>query len=207
MSEQPSTDGLPANASPQRFHVKQRITPFVNRYEVLADVDGQPGPLIGLAQQKRLKLKEEITVYSDAERSRPVLSIKADRRIDIRSAMTVTDATDGSELGTLRKKGAKSLLRSTWQVEQPGMPPLEVTERNLVVALLRRFLGLVPFVGDVPIPWVFHFDGIAPDGTVVLTHTRKWGIRDRYVLEIRDPRLDARLAIALAICLDALQHR
>ena len=40
----------------------------------------------------------------------------------------------------------------------------------------------------------------------MLSHTRRWGIRDRYVLEIDSPVLDRRLAIAMAICLDAMQH-
>jgi uncharacterized protein YxjI len=41
----------------------------------------------------------------------------------------------------------------------------------------------------------------------VLTHTRLWGLRDRYVLELADPGRDARVAIALAVCLDAMQKR
>ena len=86
------------------------------------------------------------------------------------------------------------------------MAPVVVTERNLAIALLRRFWGLVPYLGDVPLPWVFHFDGTSSDGARVLTHTRRWGIRDRYVLDV-EPPLDSRLAIAMAICLDAMQKR
>jgi uncharacterized protein YxjI len=36
---------------------------------------------------------------------------------------------------------------------------------------------------------------------------KKFGLRDRYVIEIKDPRLDRRLVIAQAVALDALQHR
>jgi uncharacterized protein YxjI len=46
----------------------------------------------------------------------------------------------------------------------------------------------------------------APRRHEVFSHTRRWGIRDRYVLEVHPP-LDSRLAIALAICLDAMQGR
>jgi hypothetical protein len=77
----------------------------------------------------------------------------------------------------------------------------------MAVAVLRRLWDFIPFASNVPVPWVFHFDGTDPSGAVVLTHDRTWGIRDRYVLEVADPRYDARLAIALAICLDALQKR
>ena len=82
-----------------------------------------------------------------------------------------------------------------------------MTVRSLPIALLRRFWNLLPYLGDVPLPWVFHFDGTDSGGNPVLTHTRLWGWRDRYVLEVVSPQLDARLAIALAICLDAMQKR
>ena len=36
---------------------------------------------------------------------------------------------------------------------------------------------------------------------------KKWGLRDRYVVEIQHPRLDRRLVIAMAVGLDALQGR
>jgi hypothetical protein len=110
-------------------------------------------------------------------------------------------------VGQLRKKGAASLVRSTWELEQPGLPPVVVQERSMAIALLRRLWGMVPYLGDLPVPWVFHFDGTEPSGRMLLTHTRRWGFRDRYVLELLDPAVDARLAIALAVCLDAMQKR
>lgn len=155
--------------------------------------------------QKRLALKEQITVFRDESAREPVLTITADRRLDLRSAMTVR-VPSGEVLGTLRKRGAASLLRSTWELEQPGLPVVVVAERSVAVAVLRRVWDQVPLAGSVPVPWVFHFDGRTPDDEVVLTHTRLWGIRDRYVLEVSPP-YDQRLAIAMAICLDALQGR
>ncbi len=196
----------PAPAGPARFHVQQRITPFQNTYRVLADVGGEPGPLIAFAKQKRMAFKEQFTLYGDESASRAVLTIAADRRIDIRSTMTVRDPA-GAVVGQLRKKGAASLVRSTWELEQAGLPPVLVQERSVAVALLRRLWDFVPFLNNVPVPWVFHFDGTDASGRTVLTHTRLWGLRDRYVLEVLDPALDVRLAIALAVCLDAMQKR
>ncbi len=189
-----------------RFHVQQKITPFQNTYRVFGDVDGEPGPLFAYAKQKRMAFKEQFTVYGDESQDRVVLMIAADRRLDIRSTMTVKDHL-GAVVGQLRKKGAASLLRSTWELDQPGLGPVVVQERSMAVALLRRFWDLVPYASSIPVPWVFHFDGTDASGRTVLTHTRLWGIRDRYVLDVQDPALDARLAIALAICLDAMQKR
>ena len=176
-----------------------------NTYRVHADAAGGPGPLIAFAKQKRLAFKEQFTLYRDESGREPVLTIVADRRLDVRSTMTVRDPS-GAVVGTLRKRGAASLVRSTWELEQPGLPVVVVEERSVPVAVLRRLWDLVPVAGDLPVPWVFHFDGRTPSGEVVLTHTRTWGLRDRYVLEVSPP-YDQRLAIALAICLDALQSR
>ena len=201
------TEPMPAPAAlGNRFHIRQKITPFQNTYRVFNDAGGEPGGLIAFAKQKRMAFKESFTLFGDEAATRPVLTIAADRRIDVRSTMTVRDPA-GTVVGALRKKGAASLVRSTWELDQPGLPPVVVQERSMVIALLRRLWGLVPWVGDVPVPWVFHFDGTGPDGQKVLSHTRRWGIRDRYVLEVHDPRVDARLAIALAVCLDAMQKR
>jgi uncharacterized protein YxjI len=189
----------------QRYHILQKITPFQNVYRVHADAHGEPGPLIAFVKQKRMALREAFTVFRDEAGTQPVMGIKADRRIDIRSVMNVTD-NNGQVIGQLRKKGAVSLVRSTWEMEQPGLPVITITERSVAIAILRRIWGNLPYVGAFPVPWVFHFDGTVGDH-VVLTHTRKWGIRDRYVLETHDPRIDGRLAIALAILLDAMQHR
>ena len=197
--------GPQQHSAPARFHLAQKISPMQNVYRVHADVAGEPGPLIAFAKQKRLAFKEQFTLYRDEAATEPVLTITADRRLDVRSAMTVRDPS-GSVVGTLRKRGAASLLRSTWELEQPGLPVVVVEERSLGVAVLRRVWDLVPVAGSVPVPWVFHFDGRTPTGEVVLTHTRLWGVRDRYVLEVSPP-YDQRLAIALAICLDALQSR
>ena len=198
---------VPGNAFVgNRFHVRQKITPFQNVYRVFADANGEPGALVAYAKQKRMAFREQFTLYSDEGAHWPILGIKADRRIDISSVMRVSDPQTGAVIGMLRKKGRRSLIRSTWEVEQPGMPVVTVQERNLVIAILRRVWGLIPYANNLPVPWVFHFDGTTA-GAPVLSHTRLWGIRDRFVLQIESPVLDRRLAIALAICLDAMQHR
>jgi uncharacterized protein YxjI len=193
--------------APARYHVHQKVTAFANQYRVLGDDGGRPGPLIAYAKQKRLAFKEQFTLYADERATRPVLLVKADRAIDVRSVLSVTDPATGALLGRIRKRGAASLVRSTWELEQPGLPVVTVQERSAAIAVLRRLWGFLPFASAVPVPWVFHFDGRTSDGTLVLSHTRRWGIRDRYVLEVHVPQLDHRLAIALGVALDALQQR
>ena len=52
----------------------------------------------------------------------------------------------------------------------------------------------------------YHFD-FTCNGQPTFSVVRKWGLRDRYVVDVQDPRFDRRLVIAMAVALDALQGR
>ena len=107
----------------ERFAVTQRLTMMVNRYEIRALRDGAPGELFAMAQQKRIALRESVTFYADEDRRPPVFGFRADRRLDLGATYAVTDGA-GRTIGSFRKDFARSLLRSTWHLEQPGMGSL-----------------------------------------------------------------------------------
>jgi uncharacterized protein YxjI len=183
----------------QTFHLKQRITLMVNQYEVLtSDASGNPGELVAFAQQKRMALKEQVTLYTDSSKSQAVAGFKARQMIDLGATYDVTDES-GSAIGNFRKDFAKSLLQSTWHLEQPSIGVVTGKERSLPVALLRRFVSFLSFLP-------YHFD-FARNGAVAFSVNKKFALRDRYVVTINDPALDRRLVIAMAVALDALQAR
>ncbi|GAB3191370.1 hypothetical protein GCM10027261_01020 [Geodermatophilus arenarius] len=190
-----------------RFAVRQRITVMVNRYEVRAvGPDGTEGELLAMAQQKRLKLKEEVVFTADEERTRPVFSFRARQRLDVHAEHDVLDE-QGRPLGTFSKRFGASLLRSTWDLSVPGLTAVG-RERRPVIAVLRRVWELIPYLGDVWVPFVFHFDFVdTATGRPVLVVERRKSIRDRYDVTVPDPRLDFRVAAAMAVALDALQSR
>ena len=189
------------------FFVKQRITLMVNRYEVLAaNPDGTEGQLLALAEQKRMKLKEEVVFYADEAKSRRVFSFKARQRLDVSAEHDVLDEY-GNPLGMFSKQFGASLLRSTWNLSAPGIDAVG-RERRPVIAILRRVWDLIPYVGDVWVPFVFHFDFVdTRTGAAVLVSERQKTIRDRYSVTVPDPRLDFRVAASMAVALDALQSR
>lgn len=118
--------------------------------------------------------------------------------MDVGATYDVTDAT-GTPIGLFRKDFAKSLLRSTWHVEQPGVGTATGQERDQVVAILRRFFSSLSWLP-------YHFDFVI-DGQPAFSVIKKWGLRDRYVVDIPHPRFDRRLVMAMAVALDALQAR
>ncbi len=210
---QPHQPAPPAAVQPaagQRFRVRQKLTMMVNRYEILAvDAAGNETGLIALAQQKRMAFKEQVTFYADEAKTRPVFGFKARSRMDLGATYDVTDP-QGTAIGWFRKDFGKSLLRSTWHIGTPDGFQGMGQERNQTVAVLRRIWELIPFVGEIPVPWMFHFDFTAADGSVVLSSTRKPALRDVYEIEvpsINGWQLDWRVAAAMAVALDALQSR
>ena len=192
--------------STDTFQISQRVTMMVNRYEIRTiDPGGGTGDLLAFAQQKRMALKEEVTFYTDESRTVPVFSFKARQRLDLGAVYDVFDDR-GQPIGWFRKDFGRSLLRSTWHLGAPGVEATG-TERNQTVAVLRRFWDFVPFLGDIPVPWVFHFDFVDTAGQVVLTSERKRSLRDRYLVTVPGRRLDGRVAAAMGVALDALQGR
>jgi uncharacterized protein YxjI len=181
----------------QTLLMKQRITLMVNQYEILtADANGNSGAPVAFAQQKRLALKEQVTLYTDSSKQTVLAGFKARQVIDLGATYDITDG-NGASIGTFRKDFAKSLLQSTWHFEQPGVGTVTGTERSLAVALLRRFvLGFLPY----------HFDFVR-NGQVAFSVNKKFALRDKYVIQINDGQLDRRAVMAMAVALDALQAR
>jgi uncharacterized protein YxjI len=179
--------------------VRQRVRLMVNQYEIhAAGPDGSEGPLLAFAQQKRMAFKEQVTLYTDDTKQQPVFGFRARQRIDLGATYDVTDAA-GTPIGLFRKDFAKSLLRSTWHVEQPGLGVATGQERNIVVAIRRRFVDSLSWLP-------YHFD-FTMNGQSAFSVIKKWGLRDRYVVDIHNPHLDRRIVMAMAVGLDALQSR
>ncbi|HZB19306.1 MAG TPA: hypothetical protein VE463_05660 [Blastococcus sp.] len=190
-----------------RFFIKQRVTVMVNRYEIVAaNPDGTEAHLLAFAEQKRMKLREEVTFFADESRSRAVFSFKARQRLDVHAEHDVFDEY-GTVLGSFSKQFGASLLRSTWNLSAPGLQAVG-RERRPVIAVLRRIWDFIPYIGDVWVPFVFHFDFVdTASGATVLVSERQKAIRDRYEVTVPDPRLDFRVAASMAVALDALQSR
>ena len=190
-----------------RFFIKQRVTVMVNRYEIVAaNPDGTEAHLLAFAEQKRMKLREEVTFFADESRSRAVFSFKARQRLDVHAEHDVFDEY-GTVLGSFSKQFGASLLRSTWNLSAPGVQAVG-RERRPVIAVLRRIWDFIPYIGEVWVPFVFHFDFVdTASGATVLVSERQKAIRDRYEVTVPDPRLDFRVAASMAVALDALQSR
>jgi hypothetical protein len=152
---------------------------------------------MGVAQQKRMAFKEQVTFYSDESKTRPVFGFKARARLDLNSGYDITDE-NGQQIAFFRKDFGASLLRSTFHLEGPGYTGTG-QERSQLVAIVRRFTD-IPFL---PI----HFDYVDSSGAPLLGVERQASVRDKYTVHVPDQRVDFRVAAAVAVAMDALMAR
>ena len=200
-------------AQHDRFFIRQRIRPVINQYEVstLGSDEKSAGDPVCFVEQKRMKLKEDLRAFTDDSKTTEVFRIKAQQVWDPRARYDVTDPM-GEPVGQLQKVFGRSLLRSTWRIYNPGGDEIGwARERSMLVALFRRLVGFVPYVGDfadwLPIP--YHFDYFVQDQPIGGLK-RLLGVRDRHRLDVSgdsDRTIDRRVVLALAVGMDALQAR
>jgi uncharacterized protein YxjI len=199
-----------------RLIVEQKITAFTNKYTVYdVTAEGKKGNLVAFAQQKRIALKEKITSYGDEAKAQVAFTLRAEKVMDVHGRYFVEDA--GNQLiGSFKKDFAKSLLNSTWLIlGADDQPKITIAESNLALALLRRFSGLIPIVGEfvnILVTFLrYHF--VFTDATTkepVGRYQKTTLIRDHYLLSMDDAaykQQDWRVYAAMAVALDALQSR
>lgn len=191
------------------YFVDQLIRPIANLYRISTlGADGSsPGQPLAFVRQKKLAIKEDIRFFADETEAEELFRIKARAVFDVRGRFDIT-TPEGERIGLLEKVFGISLLRSTWRIYDANEQQVALAkEKSMATAILRRGIDLVPYGELVPI--LFQFT-ILMDGREVGELRRPIGLRDRYILKLGgdpDRRIDRRVAVALAIALDALQSR
>lgn len=130
-----------------RYHIKRQAIALTGKVRVY-DPSGQ---LALFSEQRMFRLREDIRVYADEEKTRELLTIKARSILDFSAAYDVIDSSTGAKAGVLRRKGLRSMLRDEWEVLDPQDRQVGIlTEDSLNLALLRRLLfSLIPQNYDI----------------------------------------------------------
>ncbi len=199
-----------------RLVIEQKITAFTNKYKVLNPSEtGEASDLKAFAQQKRLAFKEKVTFYGDEQKTNESFTFRAEKIMDVHGRYIIED-NNGQVIGMFRKEFKKSLLVSSWiLMAADGTELFGVKENSVAIAVLRRFIGFVPFVGDILdiIIKFFRYHFVFSDimtGQEVGQYKKTKLLRDHYLLSVSDDawsRLDWRVFAAMGVALDALQSR
>ncbi len=202
-------------ASTDRILVQQVFRPIGNEYRISIPAPGTTGegePLL-FVKQKKMSVREDIRFRLGPDDAPHLFRIKSRSVFEFAGKHAVLDDSD-QEIGSLQKSFGRSLLRSHWLVyDAQGVQVLEAHEASWIVALIRRFIELVPFIGDIlfGLQWL-PFNFVLRHGDREIGSYRRvlGSFRDRYVLEVDhegSAAIDRRLLVAFTIALDALQDR
>ena len=115
---------------------------FFNFLGITCRILSSTNELLFVAKLKAFKLKEDITLFRDAARTEPVLSIKARQILDFGATYDVRDAASGESIGAYRRKGLRSILRDEWEILDKNEGVIgTIQEDSQLLALLRRLLS------------------------------------------------------------------
>lgn len=181
------------------FTVRRKIMKLTGgSFEVFNDKE----ELVMFASQKAFKLKEDIRLYTDKEKSTELLTIKTGQILDFAATYTVQDAQSGEQLGSFKRSGWKSFLKDQWiMFDKEGNEVAKIHEDNKILALLRKFVNLIPQTYHV-------YDN---EGNAFAKLDRNFNpLVSKITIDFNygvEKKLDNRLGIALAVLLVAIEQK
>jgi uncharacterized protein YxjI len=98
--------------------------------------------------QKIFNLKEDIRVYNNSNKEVELFSIKANRIIDFSATYNFTDSRSGQGLGSVKRKGMRSIWRATYFSDNTaGQTTHHIKEDNPWTKVLNNLAEGIPVVG------------------------------------------------------------
>jgi hypothetical protein len=180
--------------------------PLDLRFKLLAiaaqiSVSDASGNLVFYVKQKAFKLKEDITVFADREQSRALFTIKADRMIDWSAKYTLA-AAGGASLGTVGRKGMRSLFKALYEISDGQRQVATLKEESAWVRFFDGLFGDLPIIGILS-GYLFHPSYLITrsDGTPILRVKKRPALLEgKFVVEqlaAMDPTEETRSVLAL----------
>jgi uncharacterized protein YxjI len=126
-------------ATQSHFVIKRAWWSFFDRVFRIYTGDGQ---LIMYVKHPLMRLREEFIVYEDEAQSRPLLHIKSRQIVAINFAYEIRDAATDAVLGSVEKRGLRSLIRDKFVLRDAGGNEIGYAQEH-GASILRR---LFPFL-------------------------------------------------------------
>jgi uncharacterized protein YxjI len=131
-----------------QYLLKRQVFALTGKFRVY----DPSGSLLLFSEQKMFRLREDIRVFADEAKTQEILQIKARQIVDFSAAYDVIDSAANQKVGTLRRKGLKSILRDEWEVLDVNDNVIGLLfEDSMGLAMLRRILlgSLLPQNYDI----------------------------------------------------------
>ena len=121
----------------QNYVIKKKILALVG---AKFHVSNPAGEIIMFSQQKALKLKEDIRIFTGEDMTTELVSIHARSIMDASAVYDIADTQTGEKIGGLKRKGMQSILQDEWAILDVNDTEIgTIKEDNMALALVRRF--------------------------------------------------------------------
>ncbi len=126
-------------ATQSSYVIKRPFWSFLERTFRVFTRDGQ---MIMLVKHPIFRLREEFMVYADEAKSRTLLRVKSRQMIAINFSYDITRTETDELLGTVQKRGWKSLIRDRFVIFDPTGTEIGYAEEQ-GASILRRLFPLL----------------------------------------------------------------
>lgn len=137
-------------------------------------VEDSTGSSVCYVKQKLFRLREKIELFQNSTRQQLIATIEADRIIDFSAKYTFKSAS-GSSLGSVGRRGLRSIWRAHYEVLPPagGAPVFTIHEENPMAKVIDGILGGIPIIGAFTGYFVHpRYLATRSDGTPVMRLTK-----------------------------------
>ena len=180
--------------------------PLQLRFKILAlapqlFVRDATGATLCFVKQKLFRFREKVEVFSDASRRTLLATIQADRILDF-SANYAFQMQDGSRLGSVRRRGLRSIWRAHYEIlDDAGAVAFVIREENPIAKVMDSMLGQIPIVGLLTGLVCHPRYSVSRNGAPVAQFTKGRALLERHFtmekLGELDPRDELRIVLSL----------
>lgn len=206
----------------EQYTIRQKVFRILGNAFHVFDASGK---VIAYCKQKAFRLREDIRLYTDESQTTELFVLRARSFLDFSTTYDVL-TPEGHSMGSLRRKGLKSLIRDEWLVfapPAPGAAPIAGTKSapgadTPQIGLIREDSAGLAFarrlLGDLGTLIPQKFDLLRSDGARVATFRTHFnpfvyrlGVAMDTQLVASDPNFDDLLVLASACLIAAIEGR
>ncbi len=113
-----------------------------------ATVTDASGRTVLYTKQKMFKFREHVEIFTDNSRTTRLADIHANKVIDWSARYASTDAS-GNPIGSVGRKGWRSIWRAHYETFNPGdnTPDFSIREENPGAKIVDSIFGEIPLIG------------------------------------------------------------
>lgn len=120
-----------------------KITTLANDFTI----NDRTGTSLAYVRSKIFKLKDSVQVFQDTSKQKVIYNINANQWIDFNASFKITEP-DGDNIGSIARKGMRSLWKSTYNViDKQDQQLFTITEENAWTKFWDSMVGEIPIVG------------------------------------------------------------